>query len=77
MNVGSNLVCTIACVDKILICGGEGADVTFLNTTEWFDGCVISDGPTMLNDHYGPSCAFINGKNHCLFIVHYRLKRLF
>ena len=64
MTVGSHLLCTIACVNKILICGGRGYDGTILNTTEWFDGDVISDGPTMLNDHYGPYCAFINGKNH-------------
>ena len=59
----SHILCTIACVKKFLICGGRD-DEYDLNTTEWFDGSVISDGPTMLHDHDLPYCAFINGKNH-------------
>ena len=50
----------IACGNKVLICGGDDENQDDLDTTEWFDG-AISKGPTMLNAHYKPACAFIDG----------------
>ena len=67
----------LACGNKILIVGGEDEDGNSLDTTEWFDG-TISNGPTMLNVHEYPSCAFINGRqSYYVYMFYYYLSSWF
>ena len=47
---------------------------SFFQSTEWFDASTtVSKGPTMLNAHTFPSCAFVNG-TPLLLALHHGMK---